>query len=163
MEPISAQHSLLLVFSQRILVNKGDSCCIANKNFPENLHGIPQLALMTGMPVIVWLYNFSLNWWHQGITITGAIHVFILKWIKMLYSDGLVQDCSNSSAFAMELLQCCAKPSMSYISVSDIEREWVLKIQSIAKKKKKNIATNIKPADGLVIQGARTSAVMMFI
>ena len=59
--PASAQHSLLLVFSQRILVNKGDSCCIANKNFPENLHGIPQLAPMTGMPVIVWLYNFSLN------------------------------------------------------------------------------------------------------
>ena len=26
--------------------------------------------------------------------------------------DGLVQDCSNSSALAMELLQSCTKPSM---------------------------------------------------
>ena len=25
--------------------------------------------------------------------------------------DGLVQDCSNSSALAMELLQSCTKPS----------------------------------------------------
>ena len=28
------------------------------------------------------------------------------------YIDGLVQDCSNSSALAMELLQSCTKPSM---------------------------------------------------
>ena len=28
-----------------------------------------------------------------------------------LYIDGLVQDCSNSSALAMELLQFCTKPS----------------------------------------------------
>ena len=28
--------------------------------------------------------------------------------------DGVVQDCSNSSALAMELLQSCTKPSMSY-------------------------------------------------
>ena len=27
-------------------------------------------------------------------------------------SDGLVQDCSNSSALAMELLQACAKASI---------------------------------------------------
>ena len=26
--------------------------------------------------------------------------------------DGLVQDCSNASALAMELLQSCNKPSM---------------------------------------------------
>ena len=28
------------------------------------------------------------------------------------YLDGLVQDCSNSSALAMELLQSCTKPSI---------------------------------------------------
>ena len=28
------------------------------------------------------------------------------------YIDGLVQDCSNSSALAMELLQSCTKPSI---------------------------------------------------
>ena len=33
-----------------------------------------------------------------------------------LYVDGLVQDCSNSSALAMELLQSCTKSSIySYI------------------------------------------------
>ena len=31
--------------------------------------------------------------------------------IRNYYFDGLVQDCSNSSALAMELLQSCAKPS----------------------------------------------------
>ena len=30
--------------------------------------------------------------------------------------DGLVQDCSNSSALAMELLQSCTKPSHYYYS-----------------------------------------------
>ena len=28
--------------------------------------------------------------------------------------DGLVQDCSNSSALAMELVQSCAKPLLSH-------------------------------------------------
>ena len=31
----------------------------------------------------------------------------------MEYIDGLVQDCSNSSALAMELLQSYTKPSIS--------------------------------------------------
>ena len=31
----------------------------------------------------------------------------------MHYVDGLAQDCSDSSAIAMELLQSCTKPSMS--------------------------------------------------
>ena len=29
---------------------------------------------------------------------------------KMVYLDGLAQDCSNSMVLAMELLQLCAKP-----------------------------------------------------
>ena len=29
--------------------------------------------------------------------------------------DGLVQDCKNSSALAMELLQSCIKPSMWWL------------------------------------------------
>ena len=31
--------------------------------------------------------------------------------LSKVYIDGLVQDCSNSSALAMELLQFCIKPS----------------------------------------------------
>ena len=37
------------------------------------------------------------------------------QYIVKMYSfdiDGLVQDCSNSSGLAMELLQSCTKPSM---------------------------------------------------
>ena len=32
--------------------------------------------------------------------------------IYLFHIDGLVQDCSNSSALAMELLQSCTKPSI---------------------------------------------------
>ena len=37
------------------------------------------------------------------------------RWVNLAGGgdiDGLVQDCSNSSALAMELLQCCTKPSI---------------------------------------------------
>ena len=33
-------------------------------------------------------------------------------WIQIYHFHGLVQDCSNSSALAMELLQSCTKPSI---------------------------------------------------
>ena len=33
------------------------------------------------------------------------------------YSDGLVQDCSNSSVLAMELLQSCTKPLIYLICI----------------------------------------------
>ena len=32
---------------------------------------------------------------------------------QLVHIDGLMQDCSYSSALAMELLQSCTKPSMS--------------------------------------------------
>ena len=35
--------------------------------------------------------------------------------IPKLDIDGLVQDCSNSSALAMELLQSCTKPTIWHI------------------------------------------------
>ena len=35
-----------------------------------------------------------------------------------LHVDGLVQDCSNSSVLAMELLQSCTKPSMLYFTLN---------------------------------------------
>ena len=33
------------------------------------------------------------------------------------YINGLVQDCSNSSALAMELLQSCAKSSLFHVII----------------------------------------------
>ena len=59
----------------------------------------------------VWLIK-SQHWfgrWHQ----TGDKS--LIEKIMVYFSDtyrGLVQDCSNSSASAMELLQSCAKPSI---------------------------------------------------
>ena len=42
-----------------------------------------------------------------------------------IYIDGLVQDCSNSSAFAMELLQSYIKPSI-YIYVAHVNKGFGL-------------------------------------
>ena len=40
-------------------------------------------------------------------------HLNVKKWLKMhIYIDGLVQNCSNSSVLAMELLQSCTKSSI---------------------------------------------------
>ena len=39
-------------------------------------------------------------------------------WQPVYRREGLAQDCSNSSALAMELLQSCAKPSMYYTNGS---------------------------------------------
>ena len=59
---------------------------------------------------------------------------------KNLNNDDLVQDCSNSSANALELLQSCPKPlicNQSYITSF----------------------LNVKPADGLVMQVSPTAIV----
>ena len=37
-------------------------------------------------------------------------YVFLILTLPNNHINGLVQDCSNSSALAMELLQCCTKP-----------------------------------------------------
>ena len=37
--------------------------------------------------------------------------------------DGLVQDCSNSSVLAVQLLQSCTKPSISRIDILSIFHE----------------------------------------
>ena len=50
----------------------------------------------------------------QCFMLTDPMH--ITNWNKINYHiDGLVQDCSISSAFAMEILQSCTKPSISYM------------------------------------------------
>ena len=49
-------------------------------------------------------------WQHQATILAGCR---IFKW-ESSYSDGLVQDCSNSSANALELLQSYTKPSICF-------------------------------------------------
>ena len=54
--------------------------------------------------------------------VLGYFHLFCIN--PLLYFDGLVQDCSNSSVSAVELLQSCTKPS----EYSDVFTKYSLKI-----------------------------------
>ena len=55
------------------------------------------------------------------------------KWYSNPYSaeftreniDGSVQDCSNSTANALELLQSCTKPSICFACLSYLIKEWL--------------------------------------
>ena len=62
----------------------------------QNKQIFPQLYF-TNMPGNKVVYHMKYPCSHAGV----------------VYIHGLVQDCSNSSALAMELLQSCAKPSIS--------------------------------------------------
>ena len=42
----------------------------------------------------------------------AGVYIFLYEYI-----DGLVQDCSNSIANALELLQSCTKPTISLYSI----------------------------------------------
>ena len=49
-----------------------------------------------------------------------------------LWFDGLVQDCSNSSAVAMELLQSCTEP-LSFMWINDLVQLVMETLQSCSK------------------------------
>ena len=53
----------------------------------------------------------------------NRVHIFRVLWsvCGVLYIDGLAQDCSNSIANAMELLQSCTKTSI-YLTVVSFSR-----------------------------------------
>ena len=97
--------------------------------------------------------------------------------------DGLVQDCSNSSVLAMELLQSCTKPSillfpiqnniisswrkvryykfmlavLNYIiqSIKEIWNNWLTEIH---RRKNVKLFSHTKPAHGMVLLEATPSA-----
>ena len=46
-------------------------------------------------------------------------------WVWNLQIDGLVQDCSNSIANALELLQSCTKPSIFKLRATSPRSQWV--------------------------------------
>ena len=50
---------------------------------------------------------------------------FYTKWWSWLI-NGLVQDCSSSSANALELLQSCTKPLICFLSLAEIFIGWNL-------------------------------------
>ena len=55
----------------------------------------------SGIPV---MQNFFLRTWRKCISNA------VCKMLAIYYFDGLVQDCSNSIANALEILQSCTKP-----------------------------------------------------
>ena len=54
----------------------------------------------------------TINWYQ-----TKTQHNTAWTMCRLSYIDGLVQDCSNSSALAMELLQSCTKPSICAVYI----------------------------------------------
>ena len=73
--------------------------------------------------------HFTRNWYIAYTKNMRRMYGFVLVWLGWLYPkssellhyDGLVQDCCNSSALAMELLQSCTKPSTSTGTIIRLE------------------------------------------
>ena len=68
-------------------------------------------------------WNTTRHWSHQNIPLifTKAVPLLKLQYIKTpeitsskTYIDGLVQDCVTPMADALDLLQSCTKPSISF-------------------------------------------------
>ena len=55
------------------------------------------------------MVSYQIGWVQK---IFSVLKFQISKWYWVDYANGLVQDCSNSIALAMELLQFCTKTSM---------------------------------------------------
>ena len=58
--------------------------------------------------------------------------------IAKLDIDGLVQDCSNSSVLAMELLQSCNKPSNYDIDQLEIDQLKLVNFKALWSEKENN-------------------------
>ena len=58
------------------------------------------------------------------ISASNSLLHAILSYHVILNIDGLVQDCSNSSALAMELLQSCTKPSICTTLQFTLSYSW---------------------------------------
>ena len=74
------------------------SCRFIGFHYPESVIVVSP-SLMTG--------DTNVDWISAHCTLHPVLHCVSLD----QYIDGLVQDCSNSSALALELLQSCTKPS----------------------------------------------------
>ena len=63
---------------------------------------------------------------HKSASAIYMMLLFVLIVMPMFMVDvsGLVQDCSNSIANALELLQSCTKPSIYTMSMSSVMDQW---------------------------------------
>ena len=94
------------------------------------------------------------KWIHKKCIIISTNTAEMCKWWKTYWKksqiDGLVQDCNNSIANTLDLLQSCTKPSKCY------KETWIYFYPS-TDSWEPDLVT-ILPADGLAPDGARPSA-----
>ena len=98
-------------------------CCSTSHQSMINFDPFSNISQSTCSKVLffvmfLWWINF---WW------TGTIQLLLIVcqgcFISAVpYIDGLVQDCSISSALALEILQSCTKPSISYMIIGKMEQ-----------------------------------------
>ena len=89
------------------------NCLCINSSPLQPIHfplSVQILAWITR--VLFWC--FPKLWSNEGNKYQTSHQVVHKQFIMTIYADSLVQDCSNSSALAMELLQSCTKPSIHY-------------------------------------------------
>ena len=90
--------------------------------------------ILSILAIIIFSQLIRLSTVQQGdfpiVSLMGMLCYFICKLLKFVligsssninetYIDGLVQDCSNSIANALELLQSCTKPSIYSPNIMD--------------------------------------------
>ena len=89
--------------------------------------GVVYIANKFGLRTIITPPSRWLPWgvYETRRYIWGFMQTQMPQYVSNLrfHFDVLVQDCSNSSALAMELLQSCAKPSISYLPYTKL---WVV-------------------------------------
>ena len=93
-----------------------------------------------------------------------SVHVdgLVPQTVDTKVHDGLVQDCRNSIANALELLQSCTKPSM-YNFHNSFNNWYPEHLLSHARQGPPTYLTSIKAMvdDNLAMQGTRASAAMV--
>ena len=103
--------------TQRVCNHTSQVSNINMQNYGATLN-LKKVLNMTEM--LDWVKNNKGRLFHHIMCSTDQAHQsFIVEFYH--HVDGLAQDCSNSSALAMELLQFCTKPSIwsySYYSRS---------------------------------------------
>ena len=83
-----------------------------------------------------------------GLQVREQEGSFYLNGLCIYHIDGLVQDCSNSSTLAMELLQSCSKPSIWSFSSHAITAD--VDVVETAK------SAEMFHSDGIIITGTAT-------
>ena len=118
-----------------IVFSSGSSSSSSSSNSSSSCNSIPNriqqynTVCMTNIAnsrmiidILMWFCGWPSQkpWAYQAGSLirwgTGYMHQWHTKWSldsSMKYINGLVQECKNSSASALELLQSCTKSSMS--------------------------------------------------